>query len=58
MFWAAVMSLVCWIGFAALIVSVVTCLLEGMTKLIDAAEKLHSTLRKLVREIKSKLKSR
>jgi predicted ATP-grasp superfamily ATP-dependent carboligase len=52
------MSLVCWIGFAALIVSVVTCLLEDVTKLIDAAEKLHSTLRKLVRKMQSKLKSR
>jgi hypothetical protein len=58
MFWAAVMSLVCWIGLAALIASVVTCLLEDATKLIVAAEKLHSTLQELIRKIQSKLKSR
>jgi hypothetical protein len=58
MFWATVMSLVCWISLAALIVSVVTCLLEDATKLIIAAEKLCGTLRELLRKIQGKLKSR
>jgi hypothetical protein len=58
MFWATVMSLVCWISVVTLIVSVVTCLLEDATKLIITAEKLCGTLRELFRKIQSKLKSR
>jgi hypothetical protein len=58
LFWAAVMSLVCWIGVAVIVMDVATRLLNGCDKLILAAEKLYSTLRDLLRKIKSKLKSR
>ena len=58
MFWATVMSLMCWISVVTLAVSVVTCLLEDATKLIIAAETLCGTLRELFRKIQSKLKSR
>ncbi len=58
MFWATIMSLVCWIGVAVIVVDVATRLLNGCDKLILAAEKLYSTLRDLFRKIQSKLKNR